>query len=216
MKIQFSVLLATATITTGTVAIFAVAPAHAAKGDPTGISCAVSDIVLGGTNATACEGAFKGNDTGNRGTLLDKLNNNLFSNQIGTDINWNLAAKSDNSNPQNPFANNPNTSTGTLSLNNLSAFLGETFVISLKAGNGYSAYLFQDFQGNDLNAIYNTIGVAQNRRGAAKDLSHASLWVSNIQRTTPTPDKIPEPGTILGLSLVATGMIMARRRSLAK
>ena len=175
----------------------------------TSVMCNVSNISLGGTAATDCKGPFEGNDTGDKGTLLNDLDNGLFASSVGSNVKWTLDGKSDETNPFLSAANG--LSTGKWSLKQ--PLSSGTFVISLKSSNAYSAYLFKDidFSKTGFEGIFNTIGVALDGSGkAGKALSHASLFVANVRSQPGT--KVPEPSALMGLGLVLGGMVVARRR----
>ncbi|HEY9801620.1 MAG TPA: PEP-CTERM sorting domain-containing protein [Leptolyngbyaceae cyanobacterium] len=173
----------------------------------TPIACSNSNITFGTLAATDCEDPFSGNDTGAGNPLETRLDNGLFSSFVGSNVDWKLLGKSDDANPK--FITATNTANGTLTLSNDFSWLGKTFVISLKASNSYSAYLFQNFQGTTLQAMYDTIGVSQNNKGEAQGLSHASIFIANSQQT---PPRLPEPASLLGLGLIATGILTVRRQ----
>ncbi|AFZ22492.1 PEP-CTERM putative exosortase interaction domain-containing protein [Cylindrospermum stagnale PCC 7417] len=203
MKTKFSTFVASALLTTGIVTTVAAAPTHAA------VNCSITNVSLGGVSATDCEGAFNGNDTG---ALDTKLANGLFSDIVGAGVAWTLAGKSDQG--SNPFIQAANGSTtGAWSLKQ--PLSSNTFVVSLKASNSYSAYLFNDYDfSKGLTGIFNTIGVSVNGQGKAQGLSHASLYISNKPKTPPVTE-VPEPTALVGLSLVASGMVFTRRRRVA-
>ncbi|MBD2347049.1 PEP-CTERM sorting domain-containing protein [Anabaena subtropica] len=203
MQRKFSYISASALLVTGIACTAIAAPAQAT------VSCSVGNITFGGISATACQGPFSGNDTGSGNPLETQLDGGLFSSVVGSNVDWSLLGKSDD--PNQSLITAGSSSNGTLTLGGqLSDWLGKTFVISLKASNSYSAYLFQNFQGTSLQAIYNTIGVSQNGQGKAQGLSHASLFVANLPQTPP-PTSVPEPASLIGLGLVATGMFKIRR-----
>jgi hypothetical protein len=203
MKVNnISAVLGSALLATGFVSMLAIAPATAS------VTCSVTDVSLGAFDATACEGAFTGNDTGSGSTLLASLNAGLFS-SVPSDVTWSLAGKSDDSNPLVLRANN---GLNDGSWNLASALSTDTFVLSLKAGTSYSAYLFQgiDFLQSGLDGLFTTMGVALDGSGlAGRDLSHASLFVAS-RNTGTTP--VPEPATLLGLAVVGGGISLSRRR----
>ena len=173
------------------------------------VMCNVSNISLGGTAATDCKGPFEGNDTGAQSTLLDDLNKGLFATNLGSNVEWTLYGKSDESNLFIQPDNGSNVGKWSLE----QPLSSGTFVISLKTSTAYSAYLFKDidFSKTGLEGIFNTIGVALEGNGnAGKALSHASLFVPNVLSQPST--KVPEPSALMGLGLVLGGMVVARRR----
>ncbi|MGG6294884.1 PEP-CTERM sorting domain-containing protein [Leptolyngbya sp. AN02str] len=177
-----------------------------------GTLCKTTDVSLsGGIFASACAGSFSGNDTGAQGTLLNDLNNGLFSTGGGT---WSLLGKSDDGG----FSAGKS-STGGWSLLGGQQITG-SFVLSLKAGNAYSAYYFDNVS-NVTSGFFDTIGVSLAGNGkSGKDLSHASIFVLS-QDTTPTPppagQPVPEPFTILGtVAAAGMGYRMKQARKAAK
>lgn len=163
----------TLTLSTASIAAIAALPGVAADFNglqSTGLDCSSSLVTAGGSDFTACQGAFKGNDTGAKSALLEALNGGLFDEftEPGT---WSLWGKSDEG---QFFAEQGNTS-GTWNLLNGDSLTGP-FVLSLKASNAYSAYLFNE--GTEiLGGTFSTGGVSTNRKGKAQDLSHASIFV---------------------------------------
>ncbi|MDY6899260.1 MAG: PEP-CTERM sorting domain-containing protein, partial [Cyanobacteriota bacterium] len=60
------------------------APAQAAS-----LSCNAGTVTAGGQDYTACEGTFSGNDTGNKSSFLDDLNDGLLFQEVASwDNNW--------------------------------------------------------------------------------------------------------------------------------
>ncbi|AUT00801.1 PEP-CTERM sorting domain-containing protein [Nostoc sp. CENA543] len=201
MKSKFFHISASVLLATGIAGAVTNAPANALAS-----SCSTSNVSLGGVNATACAGAFEGNDTGEKGTLGGKLNGGLFSDLVGPGVTWTQFGKSDEVNSSIDAAED--FTQGSWSLTKV--LPSKTFVVSFKASDSYSAYLFKDYDWSQgLTGIFNTIGVSVNKKGNAQALSHASLFVSDIK--TDTKD-VPEPATLLGLGLVASGMVISRRR----
>ncbi|NEU78907.1 PEP-CTERM sorting domain-containing protein [Nostoc sp. UIC 10630] len=205
MKSKFLHLSASVVLATGISGAFVAAPAQA-------VVCSTSNISLGGVNATACAGAFSGNDTGAGNPLETLLDGGLFASSVGN-ADWTLLAKSDQANSLFTAANGTNIGNWSLS----QPLTSNTFVVSLKSSTNYSAYLFKDYDwSHGLAGVFNTIGVDLNGSGnAGKALSHASLFVSNISNN-PAPQAVPEPATLLGLGLAASGMVISRRRKSLK
>jgi len=177
--------------------------------------CSTSDISLGGilgdlVDATACKGAFEGNDTGAQGTLLGKLDAGLFASEFtkNEQVSWSLLAKSDETN--NVFNAKNDFNTGDWSFKK--PLSTDTFVLSLKSSTAYSAYLFKDYDWTKgLTGIFNTIGVSTNK-GKGQALSHASLFAANVTTVNSPSVEVPEPATLVGLGLAFGGMLASRRR----
>lgn len=207
MKKSFSFISASVLLFTGITCASIAAPVYATSNanQTSSAICQLSDISLGGVLATACEGPIAGNDANTVSLLPD----GLFSSVFGTDVEWSLVGKSDK-NPLVITADN-GLSSGTWRLGEPLA--SNTFVVSLKAGNAYTAYLFKDYDfSNGLTGLFDTIGVASDgKKKAGQELSHASLFVPKTG-TNPPPTSVPEPASLLGLGLVASGMVMVRRR----
>ncbi|HLP90617.1 MAG TPA: PEP-CTERM sorting domain-containing protein [Nostocaceae cyanobacterium] len=207
MKNKLAQLLGSTFLATGIASAVMTAPVNAAT---LGV-CSTTDVSLGGVNAVDCFGA-SGNDTGADDPLETWLDGGLFSEYVGTGADWSLLGKSDSNSDiiQAP----DETSIGNWTLGQ--PLPSSTFVISLKASDFYSAYLFQnvDFAQTGLTGLFNTIGVAVNKNGKAMDLSHASVFVMDKPGSTnPTP--VPEPTTLIGLGLVASGILVSRRFKLS-
>ncbi|MBW4557730.1 MAG: PEP-CTERM sorting domain-containing protein [Trichormus sp. ATA11-4-KO1] len=176
--------------------------------------CSLTDVFIGSVSASACQGPFTGNDTGAGNPLLTDLNNGLFN--VGTNATWELVGKSDSSqNNEFGFQAQNDSSTGTWSLDQALDSGLSTFVISLKSGTSYSAYLFQniDFSQTGLEGIFNTIGVSLAGNGkSGKDLSHASLFKASYVTIPETPQRTPEPATIAALGFCVVGAVRVLKK----
>ena len=190
------------------------------KGDSkiaSSVLCSLNNISIGGTAATDCKGPFEGNDTGAQGTLLTNLNNGLFN--VGTNVAWELAGKSDEGGNSYGFTAKNDFSTGNWGLGNSSIsnpVTGlSTFVISLKTSTAYSAYLFKDIDlsKTGLTGAFNTIGVALDGSGNnGKALSHASLFIANY-KTQPPRKSVPEPAAASALGLFALRALKLKNKN---
>ncbi|MCF4967945.1 PEP-CTERM sorting domain-containing protein [Nostoc sp. CMAA1605] len=172
--------------------------------------CQVTDVTYtSGSNdisATACRGELEtdstawpyNNDvTGNGDPLLSKLNT-LF----GTSYNWTLVRKDEASGNQGVFDGFDDAKTGTWSSNSISG----PFAISLKAGTGFSVYLFENITQAVTNGKWSTVGILNNG-GKQPNLSHLSLFTAQL----PT-QPVPEPITMLGLGVGTVGLGVLKRK----
>lgn len=168
-------------------------PAHAST-----VSCSAGTVTAFGLGAsTNCIGAFSGNDAqgDGSGALFNQLKTGVFNGIT----DWTFVGKSD----EGAF-----TAPDTSSSGNWSIATGITgpFVLSLKAGNFWSAYFFENV--NDLTVFggtWETDGVATNKRGTAQDLSHATIYRAVVD--APPPKPVPEPGMTVALGLLALGAV---------
>ena len=151
-------------------------------------TCSLTDVTPG---ATACSGAWAGNDKNQTADVLTELG--VLS--AGT---WAYVGSSDTATTFGPFTGNPESNNGTLTLDGP---ISGTFAIALKGGNEFSLYVWEDVM--DVNAVLFTMG-------GQSALSHASLYQSD--RLVPA---IPEPSTyaLMLAGLGAIGLVARRRRA---
>lgn len=171
-----------------------------------GGTCSNSNVAVTGYGvADQCAGYFDGNDSGNKGTLETMLNDNLFG-DVGT---WSLLGKSDEGG-SGVTASNGSTS-GTWSW---VSQLTSPFAISVKAGNSYSAYFFENANALELSSgMFSTAGVKANRNSSPA-LSHLAVWVAS-GHTPPGDDgqvDIPEPSMLLGLGVLVGAIATIKRQ----
>jgi hypothetical protein len=178
------------------------------------LTCNLTDVSIGGINATDCQGPLSGNDTGAGNPLLTALNQGLFD--VGSNVTWDLVGKSDsNQNNNFGFQAQNGSNIGSWSLGEELGSGLNTFVISLKSSTSYSAYLFQDidFSQTGLEGIFNTIGVSLAGNGKqGKDLSHASIFKATYVTIPETPKRVPEPATVIALGFCAMGALKGLKK----
>jgi hypothetical protein len=169
--------------------------------------CIAGLVVAGGAGYSACQGSFYGNDAKVDGEpLLSELNNGLFSDWVG-DTTWTYYGKSD----EGIFEADTNSS----GLWNLlpSEVLNSPFVLSLKASNGFSTYLFTDVS-QVTGGSFDTAGVATNQKGTPQDLSHATIYILNDDSS---PQSAPfELSSALGLLVLGCMVGLAYIRDVSK
>lgn len=198
-------------------------------------TCATSDVtinLIGGTsvasiNATACAGAFAGNDVGAQGTLLDRLNGEgdfeneaLFDDFAATFFDdWTQFGKSDVMGSGVTATTDPDDETiGTWSVD-FTPSAEKVFAVSLKGGNSFSVYLFELSEGSNLfGGDYSMQGVFRvgNNQNIPK-LSHLTVATWSGGRTDLDVGVIPLPaaGWLLISGLGALGLMSRRRRKAA-
>ncbi|MBD2082022.1 PEP-CTERM sorting domain-containing protein [Leptolyngbya sp. FACHB-17] len=167
-------------------------------GAPTAVSCSLGSVTAGGSIFSACQGAFSGNDDqSGSGALLNLLTTGVFNGIT----NWTFVGKSDSGTgavtaPNAGISGNWSVQTG----------LTEPFVVSLKAGNFWSAYFFDNATSAAVfGGTWNTNGIATN----TPELSHLTVYRANV---TPPPERVPEPGTLAALGLAAVGAFGLKRK----
>jgi len=215
-----SILSGSAIALTGLMLTPSEALAKKSSGTLSQAACSVSQVsgttASGTVFATACNGPNAGNDTGAQGTAEGLLDGGLFQSFVGSG-NWSLGGKSDGGSNNFGFTATQNKSTGGWGFS--TPFTG-TFALSLKAGNNYSLYLFDNVT-SFTQGTFDTIGVALNgSKTAGRDLSHASLFVFNPTQPNPgnnAGQPVPEPLTVLGTMMAAgMGYGIKRKQKMAK
>jgi hypothetical protein len=172
--------------------------AQAAKPSAPTTQCDAGYVTAFGLgSASACVGSFAGNDAqgDGSGALFEELSSGVF----GGITDWDFVGKSDEDGGALKFDVDSNSTLGNWSVD--SAISGP-FVISLKAGNSWSAYFFDSAQ-DVLGGSWITDGVATNKQGVPLGLSHATLFVADVPDGGKT--EVPEPATAAALGLVALG-----------
>lgn len=189
--------------------------ARVTAGESTGLSCTAGSVSLFGSGYTSCAGAFAGNDTGNQGTLLDKLNSgSIFSGEYDavSGASWEILGKSDDGSNDVTAENGSTLGSWSAMLDNVYS----TIAVSLKSSTSYSTYLFTGVTTAELSGLFDTVGTSINQRGNAQALSHMTVAYYNA----PTPEEpeaesVPEPGMVMGLLAMTTvgiGSLKSRRR----
>lgn len=170
----------------------------------------VTALGLGGY--TSCIGSFGGNDV-THGGAGDALYNKLVSGAFGgITEGWTFLEKVDEGKTGSVF-NWSKTSEGQGTWNVSTPLMG-SFVVSLKAGNEWSAYYFENVDGKSITGgLWNTLGVSTAGNGRnGKALSHASIYyVPKFDEPEPEKD-IPEPATTAALGLFAAGALGALKK----
>ncbi len=181
-------------------------------------TCAVTDVTLGGGSANACYGQILGNDVGNSPNnvnLLELLNGSFAPPNFAVTGTW-LSAGTEIQNGNGTSglltsSANSGLLTGnwTLTLNNND--LIEALVISVKGGNGWSAYFFNPSTlANSFSGAWSTLGLL-NGGGNQPELSHISAYYVKGQQP-PTP--IPTPALLPGL--IGMGLAAMRKKKAAQ
>jgi hypothetical protein len=146
--------------------------------------------------ATACLGSFVGN-SGSGDSVPGELT--FLNAQWPSYAAFSFVGKSDDAD-SGPFTSNPAVAvSGTLTFD---APLSTPFVISLKAADQYSYYLFNPLGPVSSLTFSSTAGVSVNANELPNALSHASLFTSPV----------PEPSALLLAALGFPALWLATRR----
>lgn len=178
-----STTIAASLMTTGLVAF----TGNEALAGPT--DCTQGSVTNNIYSYAACTAQDRANDVGRFGTLLTGLQNNIFfGDGFDTSGIWDVFEDV-------MASNNLGEGLGTWSFELGANFFGD-IVVSLKAGNGYAAYLFENVAASQLEGglfagLFNTAN--------HKDLSH--MTIATMNKPMGPRNVAPEPFSMLGAGL---------------
>ncbi|MGB0562919.1 MAG: PEP-CTERM sorting domain-containing protein [Spirulinaceae cyanobacterium] len=199
-KTAAAALVTTSLITFGSNA----AQAQGRGGFDLGTDCNAGSVTTDIYSYAACS-TNAGNDTGSKGTLLTQLGDGTLFSGIDTSLSgsWSILGKSDDG-QASVTAQNGNVS-GTWSSSLGDDFYGDV-VVSVKAANGYFAYLFENVSGPDFGGDFSLA----NQKG----LSHLTIATVNKPGGPGNPNEaVPEPFSMIGAGLaLGAGVLLKNRK----
>lgn len=213
MKTVLSKVLGASLMSVSLVGVSATGAFAAAGGGQTGQTCDVENILRIEFTAEECNGSSEGND---QTSDIE----NLFAEVYNEDASITESIKADD------YDNSGDVSTSLFRIWSPDGDYSEgkiefkedidtKFSFVLKAGSFWSAYFFDGIEANTI-LDFTTEGVAMNDNGFAADLSHATIYVSNITASdlvqAPPKVYVPEPSAVVGLAFLGGGMFLSRRR----
>lgn len=184
-----------------------------------GHPCSTSNVLLGSSAANACFGEVltPSNDVGSSPNLLDFLNRSEDKLNFGYIGQWVAAGKeiqngngtalSFSAGTFTSAASTEKNGTWSLGLNNNA--LIQALVISVKGGNGWSAYLFDPANlASSFSGTWSTLGLLNNG-GNQPSISHISAYYVVGQQP---PQPIPTPALIPGAIGVSAALLRKRKQ----
>lgn len=186
----------------------------AAAGSAGAASCSVSAVSItstGAASATACYGAESGNDKGAQNALLPGLEDGSIFNlkNVAGGATWTLVGASDD----DGFLDAPKTKSGVWTLDADKGLTG-TFVVSLKGGPQFSAFLFENTPFVVTGGTFdNTLAGLRVGRGNTPGLSHLTVYAYGSSETTPIP--LPAAAWLLLAGVGGLGALGWRKRRAA-
>ncbi len=222
MKKVLSTILGASLMSVGLVAVSAPDAFAGPKGDKgggkpggdgggqTGQTCNVNNIFNSVLSAENCSGSFGGNDKANDVE-------NLFQDLYDENASVTSSKKLDASSGSTDWFRITNNSAGNDGKIEFLQDIDYKFSFVLKASNTWSSYFFDGIEAGTI-LDFTTAGVSQNGGGSAAALSHATMYVSDIEvalreeANKPPKVYVPEPSAVLGLAFLGGGMFLSRRR----
>ncbi|NET01860.1 MAG: PEP-CTERM sorting domain-containing protein [Sphaerospermopsis sp. SIO1G2] len=200
MKTQISALLTSAAVMTGATITLASAPTHAAT-----IACStdISGLVTG---TSACEVSDSANqDFLNRNPMTvnaeEFFGNNdwVFGGKIGENAGFNGQGSGQS---------------GNWDISSVVQSTWNDVMLVFKSGNGTFLTGYEVTDGVTSGTWSSPFPQFKNNGDpkAPKNVSHISVYHRVYGET---PRRVPEPASLIGLGIVASGMVMARRRQVA-